>query len=156
MIAEVVELFTPSARAKRLELASVVDPALPASVVGDPGRLRQVLTNLVGNAIKFTEHGEVIARVTVEAESESVATVRIAVHDTGIGISEAARRNLFQAFVQADVSTTRKYGGTGLGLSISLRLAELMHGSLTLYSAGENQGTTFTLRLPLMEHPLEA
>ncbi|MEK6575205.1 MAG: ATP-binding protein, partial [Chloroflexota bacterium] len=109
--------------------------------------LRQIMVNLVGNAIKFTEEGSVIVR----ADSDG-GWAQITVRDTGIGIPPDKQAKLFQPFVQADGSMTRKYSGTGLGLSISRRLAERMGGTLTLYSAGAGQGTTLTLRLPLYDN----
>ncbi len=133
-----------------------VDPALPRSLQGDPVRLRQVLLNLTSNAIKFTENGEVLIRVTPvvavgeEADAEHVR-VCFEVIDTGIGLSEAARKLLFQPFVQGDGSTSRKYGGTGLGLSISKRLVELMNGEMGVESSLAN-GSRFWFTVPFRCH----
>ena len=138
-VKEAIALLTPRAQAKDLKLAVHVDPGIPARVGGDPGRIRQVLVNLVGNAIKFTERGEVVVRVTVEDEGDETLDVRLAVRDTGIGISPPQQAGLFTPFSQADGSTTRVYGGTGLGLAISKQLAELMGGAIGMESA-EHEG----------------
>src|SRR5205085_681377 len=101
-------------------------------LIGDPGRLRQVLVNLAGNAIKFTEHGEIVVRVELANESETSATLRFSVSDTGIGIAPVIIDTVFEPFTQADSSTTRRYGGTGLGLSITRRLVQMMGGDIAV------------------------
>ena len=127
-IEEVADLLAERAQSKGVEMACLIHHDLPVVVRGDPGRLRQILTNLLGNSIKFTQTGEVVLRAKLAAESGDDVTVRFDITDTGIGISPEGRSRLFQSFSQADGSTTRKFGGTGLGLAISKRLAELMGG----------------------------
>ncbi len=144
---DVCSLLAEGARGKGLELVlRIPEPAL-GQVRGDPSRLRQALVNLVGNAIKFTEKGSVELKVTVEAASDRSLTLRFAVTDTGVGISEEAQRRIFESFVQADGSVARKYGGTGLGLSISKQLITKMGGELRVESA-LGRGSTFWFVLP--------
>jgi two-component system sensor histidine kinase/response regulator len=138
------------AHEKNLELIAALLPDVPDLVVGDPVRLRQVILNLVGNAIKFTDAGEVELRIEAVAQTEDTVTLRCDVRDTGIGIPPEKHRQIFEAFAQADSSTTRQYGGTGLGLTISSRLVELMGGSISVDSdVGRGSTFTFSMRLGL-------
>ena len=151
LVEDTLQLLSEQARAKGLELIAAASPDLPSSLVGDPQRLRQVLTNLIGNAIKFTDSGEVEVRLTPHPaeDTDLVPPMEFTVRDTGIGIEPGSQARLFQAFVQADSSMTRKYGGTGLGLAITKRLVELMGGAIHLSSApGRGSSFSFTLRLP--------
>ncbi|HID82401.1 MAG TPA: response regulator, partial [Thiotrichales bacterium] len=141
-------LFSESAHRKNIELILSIDPDADMFYEGDPNRLRQILSNLVGNAIKFTQQGEVVVTVNTKKEFDDVEFVTITIHDTGIGLSEAKQKEIFESFAQADKSTTRKYGGTGLGLTISKRLAEMMGGEIHVKSKLD-KGSEFTVRLPL-------
>ena len=142
-----IELLAPRAQEKGLEVAALIDPSLPHMVGGDPGRVRQVLTNLVGNAIKFTASGEVVVRATVIGDVGEQLSVRVTVSDTGIGMDAATAARMFEAFAQADSSTTRRYGGTGLGLAISKQLVELMGGAIGVDSR-IGVGSTFWFEVP--------
>ncbi|MBA2486403.1 MAG: response regulator [Nitrospira sp.] len=147
-IEDTLDLLAEQAQSKGLELIGLVDAAVPIGVLGDPGRLRQILVNLVGNAIKFTSTGEVFLHITREPGG-GPDVLRFAIRDTGIGIPEAVQARLFQAFMQADSSTTRRYGGTGLGLVICQRLVRQMRGQIGIESQ-PGQGSTFwfTAQLP--------
>ncbi|RMH06818.1 MAG: response regulator, partial [Nitrospirae bacterium] len=138
----VMELCSQTAQQKGLELGCLVHSQVPRQITSDPGRLRQILLNLVGNAVKFTEHGEVIVEVASEPISPSSTRLRFTVRDTGIGIDATQQAKLFEPFTQADGSTTRKYGGTGLGLAICKQLVRLMGGDIGV-SSRLGEGSTF-------------
>jgi two-component system, sensor histidine kinase and response regulator len=147
-VEEAVRLLAPRAHEKSLELACHIHPDVPGTVVSDPGRLRQVLVNLVGNAIKFTERGEVVVTVELQEAHGSQALLHFTVSDTGIGVPADKQWQIFGAFVQADASTTRRYGGSGLGLTISAQLVELMGGRIWLESeAGHGSRFHFVARV---------
>ena len=150
---EVIELFSARAHEKKLELTLSIPPGLAEHVRGDPCRLKQVLNNLVGNAIKFTEAGEVKVALVVVGEGPLHIDVRFEVHDTGIGISKGRQLAVFESFTQADGSTTRKYGGTGLGLTISKSIVELMGGRIGLESE-LGRGSAFHIELRLEKQVL--
>jgi signal transduction histidine kinase/DNA-binding response OmpR family regulator len=152
-IEEVAELVADRAHSKGVEMACLIHHDIPVVVRGDPGRLRQILTNLLGNAIKFTAAGEVVLRATVASESGDDVTVRFAITDTGIGISPEGLGRLFQSFSQADGSTTRRFGGSGLGLVISKRLSELMGGDIGVESE-PGRGSTFWFTVKLGKIPV--
>ena len=143
-----IELLGPRAHAKGIELASFISPTVPAALNGDSGRLRQVLLNLVGNAIKFTERGGVWVEVWSASAASGSNRLHLSVSDTGIGIPQERQAAMFERFVQIDSSTARRYGGTGLGLSISKYLVELMEGEIALCST-PGKGSTFTVSIPL-------
>jgi two-component system sensor histidine kinase/response regulator len=144
---ETIELFNDPVKSKFLVIASIVSADIPQMVMGDPGRIRQILNNLVSNALKFTAKGRILVRVAKDSIS---GRIKVSVEDSGIGISKEAQNNLFQPFHQADTSTTRYYGGTGLGLAICRRLAEMMGGEVQVQSENGN-GSNFTFSFPF-EH----
>ena len=148
VLQEVTDLYGAKAEEKGLELFLDVDGAVPAAVVGDPLRIQQILGNLVSNAVKFTDRGEIHVRLDAAAIDGERSTLRYAVRDTGIGISDEEGARLFQPFSQADTSTTRRFGGSGLGLAICRQLAEIMGGTVAMDSR-PGQGSTFTLTVPV-------
>jgi len=145
-----VQLMQRAADPKGLQLSLELDPAVRLSVRGDPVRLRQVLSNLLVNAIKFTERGQIRLRVQRQGETNAQHLLRLEIVDSGIGIDEALQARLFQSFSQADASTTRLYGGTGLGLAICKRIIDLMHGRIGVHST-PGQGATFWFEIPLLK-----
>ncbi|MHB9096850.1 MAG: response regulator [Syntrophales bacterium] len=148
LVEEVVEFFSGQAHSKGIELACHIDAGVPSRLRGDPVRLRQILVNLLGNAVKFTEKGEVTVHVSSEEESERSVLLRVEVHDTGVGIAPDALGWIFHAFSQEDGSTTRMYGGTGLGLTIARQLVQMMGGKIDVKSVpGEGSTFWFTARL---------
>ncbi|WP_250657332.1 response regulator [Alkalimarinus coralli] len=154
-VVDVIGLLGKKAEAKGIALETRIDPELPMMLEGDPVRLRQILINLTSNAIKFTSRGHVLISIEYIKQSHDDVELRMAVEDTGIGISEDHQRTIFEEFKQADASTTRRYGGSGLGLAICKQLVELMGGQIGLESE-ENKGATFwvTLSLPKVREPL--
>jgi CheY-like chemotaxis protein/HPt (histidine-containing phosphotransfer) domain-containing protein len=142
LLEDIHTVYTPQAAAKGIAFDFDVANDIPVAICGDPNRLRQIMANLLGNAIKFTEQGRILAKVRIASEDNQAVTLRFEVHDTGIGISRDARSRIFEAFSQADDSTTRKYGGTGLGLAISKQLVELMGGAIGVENA-RTQGSVF-------------
>ena len=147
LVEDAVSLFSPKAHGKGIEIVSHIT-GVPSGVRGDPGRLRQVLNNLIGNAVKFTDQGEVTVKVRTVKESEEKVLFQIDIQDTGIGISDETKSKLFQVFMQADASTTRKYEGTGLGLAISKKIMELIGGNIEVVS-DLGIGSTFIITLEL-------
>jgi len=148
VVQEVVTLVKPAAQGKNISLNVDLDAKLPESLIGDEDKIRQVLLNLAHNAIKFTDKGGVQIAVVVENQTDKEATLDFSVTDTGIGISAAAQPKLFQPFVQADGSTSRRFGGTGLGLAIAKQFVGLMNGQISMHSE-EGKGSKFSFMLKL-------
>ncbi|OCA91890.1 hybrid sensor histidine kinase/response regulator [Pseudobacillus wudalianchiensis] len=148
LVEGIAEILLPKARHKEISLLTYIDPSIPSLLIGDPGRLRQVLLNLSDNAVKFTEKGSVLIRAILrEIDDDGKAVIHFAIIDTGIGLSDGEQTRLFEPFIQSDGSTTRKFGGTGLGLAISKRLVELMAGEISVESEKGN-GSTFWFNIP--------
>jgi len=152
-VADTVELIFDQAEGKGLELLYMIDADVPQQAEGDPLRLRQILVNILSNAVKFTERGRVSLRVSRDAAADETVQLRFSVSDTGIGISEEAQKQIFGRFSQADGSLTRRFGGTGLGLTIAYEICQLMGGEITVQSVPE-QGTTFCFTVKLRPGPV--
>jgi two-component system, sensor histidine kinase len=154
-IDDIMRLLAPRAAQKKIGLRHTVAPDVPTRLIGDPGRWRQIVVNLVGNAIKFTERGEVVVRVELGARDSNGDTLHVSVADTGIGIAAENQAAIFDSFAQADASTTRKFGGTGLGLSIASQLTRLMGGRIWVNSV-PRIGSTFHVEIPFQIAPEDA
>ncbi|HEX9085824.1 MAG TPA: ATP-binding protein, partial [Gemmatimonadaceae bacterium] len=154
-IDDIMRLLAPRAAQKKIRLTHTVAPDVPTRLIGDPGRWRQIIVNLVGNAIKFTELGEVVVRVELGARDSGGDTIHISVADTGIGIAAENHAAIFDSFAQADASTTRRFGGTGLGLSIASQLTRLMGGRIWVNSV-PRIGSTFHVTIPFQLAPEDA
>jgi signal transduction histidine kinase/CheY-like chemotaxis protein/HPt (histidine-containing phosphotransfer) domain-containing protein len=152
LVEDVSRLLAASADTKGIELFCAVEADVPARVLGDPTRVRQILSNLAGNAVKFTDTGEVVINAEIDAVDDDRVVAKVSVRDTGIGVPADAQSRLFEAFTQADSSTTRRYGGTGLGLTISQRLVELMGGEIG-FESRPGEGSTFWFTVPLSVVP---
>jgi CheY-like chemotaxis protein len=152
LLEDIAEILSVHALKKEIELASFIDPKIPSWLHGDPGRIRQILINLSGNAIKFTEHGGVSIRIALEKDLPNKVWLKTEVRDSGMGIPPERLDQLFQSFTQVDASTTRRFGGTGLGLAISKQLAELMGGRIGVASS-IGKGSVFWFTIPLKKRP---
>ena len=151
-IQEVIELLATQAHQKGLEIAAFIPSDIPIYLQGDASRLRQIIMNLMGNAIKFTSAGEVVIQIKLISENQHTATIKFAIIDTGIGISAEDKNKLFQPFTQVDASITRKYGGTGFGLAICQQLVTLMGGKIAIESEID-KGSKFWFELPFTKQP---
>ncbi len=151
---DIADIMAYKAQQKKLEYTTDIEPNIKRLLIGDPGRLRQILINLIGNAIKFTTEGEISIHVSVDAEDEDNITLRFKVRDTGIGIPMDKQRSMFESFTQVDASVTRKFGGTGLGLSISKQLTELMQGEIGVTST-EGEGSVFWFSAVFAKQPVQ-
>ena len=149
LVRSITAMFEAQAKAKAIRVEAYIEPDVPFALIGDPQHLKQVLINLVGNAVKFTDEGTVTTHVSLLADDHGKELLRISIRDTGIGISEEAQHKIFEQFTQADNSVTRRYGGSGLGTTIARELVELMGGEIGLRSK-EGEGTTFTITLPIL------
>lgn len=149
IISEITGILTPNALHRDIELLVEYEPTTPNRFIGDPTRIRQIVTNLAGNAVKFTHHGHVLIRVTTERTGPAEVELKIEIEDTGVGIDDDKIGMIFEKFTQADRSTTRIYGGTGLGLAICKQLVELMHGHIAVRSV-KDMGSTFSFTLPMI------
>jgi two-component system sensor histidine kinase RpfC len=154
LVNNTISMMRVQAELKGLQLVSHISTSTPFRLIGDPHHLRQVFINLIGNAIKFTENGSVQLRITTVSEDKNIATIRMEVIDTGVGIPLEAQRNIFESFTQADSSTTRKYGGTGLGTTISKQIVNLMGGEIGIHSVVDS-GSTFWLEVPFRKQFIE-
>ena len=155
LLEQTLDLFSAKAHSKSLDLVGHLDPGLPSEALGDPARIRQVVNNLIGNAIKFTDSGEITLRASVKQATAETATLEFAVEDTGIGIAQNRLNLVFESFTQADGTMSRKYGGTGLGLTISRLLVGLMGGRLRVESEeGRGSRFFFQLELPIVTHAM--
>ncbi len=150
LVRGIIAMFEPQAKKKDISIEAHIDAEVPFDLIGDPQHLKQILINLIGNAVKFTEHGYVSTHVTLLDGADNPPRLQITIRDTGIGMSQQAQQKIFEQFTQADNSVTRRYGGSGLGTTIAKQLVELMGGNIHLQSS-EGQGTTFTLSLPYIE-----
>ncbi|MCG8315083.1 MAG: ATP-binding protein [Pseudomonadales bacterium] len=156
LVDESISIYNPNAVQKKLFLASFIDPEIPAQIKGDPNRIKQVIYNLMGNAIKFTEKGHIFLRVSLINSTPNALRLRFEILDSGIGLTDEQQAKLFDAFTQADKSTSRKFGGTGLGLAISKKLMEAMNGAIGVHSH-KGEGSCFWFEIPLIKaenHPI--